>query len=188
MKDFNELPEVQAAYMALLPRKLNVHSSTATQIRDVVVEAFKAIQNQSDSSIQKLIDLQAELGYVKGDISTVAMLGLVGEAGEVLGEIHTVSNTIMYNAIGVHIKSTLDEISDLESYKKLIRKEDKKFVPIFEVHPDKGEDFNKELADTFYYLQALATNRGLTIMDLAKMAHDKIRAKQAAGGSSEDKR
>ena len=39
------------------------------------------------SPLERLTLLQDELGYKKGELSTVAMLGLVGEAGEVLNEV-----------------------------------------------------------------------------------------------------
>ena len=133
--------------------------------------------------IEQLTKLQEELGYIKGEISTVAMLGLVGEAGEVLAEtnVATVNEDSAY-AIGQAIKGC----SFLEIQKKEIRKG--ATHTILSLKKDQEESFDKELADAFYYLNILATNRGLTIDDLAQMAHDKVRSKQAAGGSSEDKK
>lgn len=137
------------------------------------------------SPLERLTLLQEELGYTKGEISTVAMLGLVGEAGEVLAETYTddESSNANFRAQIIH---TLINCRKTDDYKKAIRSGELKIsLNLDENHKSL---FDEELADTFYYLNILATNRGLTINDLAQMAHDKIRAKQSQGGSSEDKR
>jgi energy-converting hydrogenase Eha subunit H len=38
------------------------------------------------TSFELLTEIQAKVGYKKGSINTVALLGLFGEAGEVLNE------------------------------------------------------------------------------------------------------
>lgn len=133
------------------------------------------------SSVEQLTILQGELGYVQGEISTVAMLGLVGEAGEVLDEVNfNVKNSL----ISADLRDAINICGNLDRHKKALRKG----TINLEIGLEKDQEisFDKELADTFYYLNILATNRGLTIFDLAQMAHDKVRAKQAEGGSSED--
>lgn len=136
------------------------------------------------SALEQLNKLQQELGYVKGEISTVAMLGLVGEAGEVLDEVVIKAGTGSVRLRGT-VMETIVNCAELDTFKKQARKGN--IAPEFEI-VESEINFNSELADCFYYLNILATNRGLTILDLAQMAHDKVRAKQAAGGSSEDRK
>lgn len=136
------------------------------------------------SSVDQLTSLQAELGYKEGELSTVAILGLVGEAGEVLSEAdlnNFKGEDTMYGLDNV--KSVCKWVDDL---KKEVRKGDNILEYVF-YEPTK-EAFKAELADCFYYLNILATNVNLTVFDLAQMAHDKIRRKQAEGGSSEDRK
>jgi hypothetical protein len=135
------------------------------------------------NSLEKLTKLQEELGYVKGEISTVAMLGLVGEAGEVLAE---TSPSVKESVFARNILSAIENAKTIDNMKKRVRNDTMSYGEIM-VSPNNFKLFDAELADCFYYLNILATNRGLTINDLAQMAHDKIRTKQAQGGSSEDK-
>lgn len=109
------------------------------------------------------------------------MLGLVGEAGEVLAEVSIPSKSNMFVS---NIQDLIKSCKTIEYMKKRIR--EKSMDEEISLLPSRQDLFNKELADVFYYLNILATNRGLTIFDLAQMAHDKVRAKQVAGGSSED--
>lgn len=148
------------------------------------------------SSIEQLTKLQAELGYKEGELSTVAMLGLVGEAGEVLAEVDLRSDSsnvmdikkyvtnISVPISGNLLHTTIKCCRDVETFKKAVRKGE------FDVkcEPRDIDLLKSELADTYYYLNILATNVGLTVFDLAQMAHDKIRRKQAEGGSSEDRK
>lgn len=143
-------------------------------------------QQPNYSSVEQLTILQEELGYKKGEISTVAMLGLVGEAGEVLSEIGFIDDCKNYALLPKYIETAKNICAILESYKKSIRREERGSIPKFTIEKDREQAFDSELADNLYYLTILATNRGLTIFDLAQMAHDKVRAKQSAGGSSED--
>lgn len=150
------------------------------------------------SPLEQLTNLQAELGYVKGELSTVAMLGLIGEAGEVLSEVGMSGEAMsdeqikaLNKLLEVRVPFSLIDATrslcrDVEKLKKAVR--NKEFNVITTLMEEKEANFDAELSDTFYYLNILATNRGLTINDLAKMAHDKVRAKQASGGSSEDRK
>lgn len=141
------------------------------------------METQQISSLEQLTLLQQELGYKQGDISTVALLGLIGEAGEVLNECGFKTD----NEFPVRITmKAIAHCNTVDALKKEIRKGAIKFD--LHVRPEKQAEFDSELSDTFYYLSILAMNRGLTIEDLAKMGHDKVRAKQAAGGSSEDRK
>ena len=149
-------------------------------------------------AIGQLTLLQDELGYKKGEVSTVALLGLVGEAGEVLNETSFATNNLSAEQndklskylevvvpVGL-IDAAKSICMDVDKLKKAVR--NKEFTILTEMKSKNGEEFDKELADVLYYVNILATNRGLTIFDLAKMAHDKVRAKQTGGGSSEDKK
>lgn len=134
--------------------------------------------------IHLLTDLQKELGYKEGELSTVAMLGLVGEAGEVLAETEFVTSEEAYvlcTSRAIHITKSIDNL------KKKVRKNSTIFKSV--LPREKEEAFDVELGDVFYYLNILATNRGLTISNLAQMAHDKVRNKMATPtGSSEERR
>lgn len=139
------------------------------------------------SSLEQLTLLQQELGYKQGDISTVALLGLIGEAGEVLNETDAseIKNNNKNSGIDIYTEA-LVVTGKVDELKKEVRKG----MSTFEISLPRSQEpeFDAELSDCFYYFNILAMNRGLTIEDLAKMAHDKVRAKQAAGGSSEDRK
>lgn len=137
------------------------------------------------NSIEQLTVLQEELGYKKGEISTVAMLGLVGEAGEVLE--NTCSKSSYKNLFKV-IDAALKACRKVETLKKHVRADSSGSLFELDITEDDMPNFKSELGDCFYYLNILATNVGLTVFDLAQMAHDKIKRKQAEGGSSEDRR
>lgn len=138
------------------------------------------------NSIEQLTALQEELGYKQGELSTVAMLGLVGEAGEVLKETRFKHDGDAREGIVWKKEQTILFTEKLEIVKKDVRKGTSKVCIV--VQDSELKDFKAELADTFYYINILATNVGLTVSDLAQMAHDKIRCKQAEGGSSEDRK
>lgn len=135
------------------------------------------------TELQKLIELQKQLGYITGPISSVAMLGLIGEAGEVLAE--TDCSLFVDDNLIRDIGDTLRVAVFMDNHKKAIRKTQRNLY-IFEVPDHSSDNFDSELADTFYYLNILATNRGLTIEDLARMGREKVERKIAEGGSSED--
>ncbi len=121
---------------------------------------------------EKLDDLQQEVGYVKGEINLIALLGLVGEAGEVLNE------PLFYNSKKLDdIQSAAVSVAAIvDGYKKDIR--DKVIIDDVVIKIPSHKNFDKELADCFYYLKALATNRGLTLEDLARLSYEKIVSKR----------
>lgn len=136
-----------------------------------------------ENSFERLTALQKELGYKDGELSTVAVLGLFGEAGEVMAETCTESDNSKFHFTGMNALKFAKEIDD---YKKRIRKSEVKIS--LEIVPDHEDKFDLELADTLYYLNILAINRGLTLEKLAQMSHDKVRSKMLNGGSSEQQR
>ncbi len=126
----------------------------------------------------ELTKLQNHYGYVRGPIDPVALFGLFGEAGEVLGEAYLKeeNNTDAIKAEdlkGIAISSA----AKLDSFKKQLR--NKEYPPIKVVISTPPAAFDTELADCFYYLHALAINRGLKLEDLAQISLDKIKAKEA---------
>lgn len=136
--------------------------------------------------IELLTKLQEELGYKKGELSTVAMLGLVGEAGEVFEEVRFRHDGSDGENMVLLRQQTLVYTRRLEFIKKAVREGISDVCVV--VQNSELPNFKAELADTAYYLNILATNVGLTLFDLCQMAHDKIKRKQAEGGSSEDRK
>lgn len=124
---------------------------------------------------EKLTDLQSEVGYVQGPVNTVALLGLFGEAGEVLDEITFSGPPQLEN-----LQSVATGVARLiDDYKKQVRDVKEYIRKDYEILCIPSEDkFDSELADAFYYLKALATNRGLTIEDLARMGYEKVVSKR----------
>lgn len=131
--------------------------------------------------ISELTKLQNEVGYVKGDINVIALLGLFGEAGEVLNETFLIDNS------GDEIKAedlkmeACERAKKIDALKKLIRdnKTNIKADMVYHMEGDIiGKRFNIELSDVFYYLNALAINRGLTLQQLAQLCLEKIKSKQ----------
>ncbi|GAB4023329.1 hypothetical protein GCM10028808_73450 [Spirosoma migulaei] len=143
--------------------------------------------NTDDTTfLEKLTELQSKIGYVAGHIHPVAFLGLLGEAGEVAAEAKFNTSELTpfdkndqtgYQARFLNEK--LVQYSHLaekvDSLKKIIRNEKNPYLCI--VVSD-GELFNKELADQFYYLKAVAANQGLTIEDLARISYEKVVARR----------
>lgn len=151
-----------------------------THYYQLAADRYVMVLDDHMNSIEQLTELQLELGYKRGELSTVAMLGLVGEAGEVLDEtdydIHRVLRSEIVKAI--HYCRKVDEL------KKIVRSGEEDLT--LGLYDEDGKDFNAELADCLYYINILAFNRNLTLWDLAQMAYDKIKRKQSEGGSSED--
>ncbi|MHA3788304.1 hypothetical protein ACX0HA_08860 [Flavobacterium hauense] len=126
---------------------------------------------------KELTDLQLQYGYKLGELNPVALLGLFGEAGEVLNEV------IFYDldgdenekrkALAVGIASIIDDL------KKYFRA-NPHFAPgvmIVREDEDGGEAFDKEVADTLYYLNLIALNRGRDLAYYAQLSVDKVKAK-----------
>lgn len=190
-------PAVQEAHTALTALYLAVESPIADDVKRTVLKAFDALQEgnfttdkevseeiRNLSHIKNLTDLQHELGYGVGGISTIALLGLAGEAGEVLAETGSYPNPV-FDEIKPTLVAYTEIAKTVDGHKKTIRRTGIG-TGILRIKPGNEEEFDKELADVAYYLNILATNRGLTLGDLCQMAHDKVREKQRNGGSSED--
>ena len=188
IKDISDLVKLQCSngnwnydpYMHGMANGLILALATLTNEEPAYLE--KPDKWLGKDAIEKLTELQLTLSpaYGPGPISTVAMLGLVGEAGEVLAECYHTENNFDI------IQGAIQACERVDSLKKRVRKgTNDTFAFVQDASVDK---FKSELADTFYYLNILATNMGLSIYDLAQMAHDKIKAKQAAGGSSEQQK
>jgi NTP pyrophosphatase (non-canonical NTP hydrolase) len=125
-----------------------------------------------ENYIDKLTTLQTSIGYNKGEFNAIAILGLIGESGEVLEHVFISDSEIAcMQRIAVAVAEALDNV------KKEIRDRNFKTENVFYVDPESEHEFDKELADLFYYLNAVAINRGLTLDDLAKMSFEKVSAK-----------
>lgn len=130
-------------------------------------------ENIQPDYIEKLTGLQKEVGYEKGTINNVALLGLFGEAGEVLNEVKMTKNE---DGSGWYFEEgdkalAISVANKLDGFKKAIR--DKKHEPLF-IKINNEELFDKEMSDVLYYLNALAINRGKTLNDYAKISYDKV--------------
>lgn len=127
--------------------------------------------------LDKLTELQNTIGYVEGSVHPVAMLGLMGECGEVANECEIVSqNDLSWRQrlnLGSNSVNFCDAAAAIDELKKEIRK-----VENIDVKVVPNDEFNTELSDLFYYLNAVAIGRGLTIEDLARMGYEKVIAKR----------
>lgn len=125
--------------------------------------------------IEKLTDLQLQVGYKPGKINPIALLGLFGEAGEVLHETTLLSKDPMPEMI----KQTAVSIASLmDNLKKRIRdnKANQDFIAVF-IDEDSEEKFDKEVADALYYLNAIAIARGKSLYEYAGISFRKVSAK-----------
>ena len=123
-----------------------------------------------ETALNELTKLQSTFGYKTGEVDIIALLGLFGEAGEVLDETHTTDFNFEDDR-----RTAITWAKILDRFKKKIRNNE---APKLHVHIDNPKNFDLELADCFYYLNVLATNRGLTLNQLAQMSLDKIKAKK----------
>lgn len=126
-----------------------------------------------ETALQKLTKFQEEVGYVKGPINPVALLGLFGEAGEVLNEVFLIDNS--EDQIKAEDLKTIavEAAEKIDLFKKTIRDHNLN-APTCKIQNPDSDFFDTELADVFYYLHALAKNRGLSLEDLAAMSLKKI--------------
>ena len=122
------------------------------------------------TNIEKLTELQNKVGYVKGPVNVVALLGLVGEAGEVLNEFTVVSTHKDSYKMLVKIAEACKIAEDIDKIKKQIR--DKSFEPVCSFVPT--DKVKKEMQDVLYYLNALAINFGTTLEELAGESVEKV--------------
>jgi NTP pyrophosphatase (non-canonical NTP hydrolase) len=120
------------------------------------------------TSIQKLTEIQQKVGYIKGSINNVALLGLFGEAGEVLNECKIRHNGII---TPLPLDGAIEKAEQVDRLKKAIRNGNAK---PHEIVIENEELFDNELADVLYYLNALALNRGKTIEDYAELSYQKV--------------
>lgn len=136
------------------------------------------------TNLEKLTELQNKIGYVAGEVHPVAMLGLIGEAGEVAQAATYMTpkakslmqqDFFKFEAMVGHFVAVAGEI---DHFKKQLRGRTESEIH-FAIKPDE-EDFDPELADLFYYLNAVAIGRGLTIEDLARMSYEKVIARRGA--------
>jgi len=123
-----------------------------------------------ENSIEKLTAIQKEVGYEKGDINNVAVLGLFGEAGEVINECDFLISTDGIDGLQL-IQDGIASSLKVDSLKKQIRDKIKK---PYKIHIKNEEDFDNEMADVLYYLNALAINRGKTLNDYAELSCKKV--------------
>lgn len=142
--------------------------------------------NNQMEYIQKLTELQNIIGYVSGDISPVAILGFMGEVGEVAAEMTFKTTEPRYEYGGklcsdlIGLKLDLAQSSSrLDTIKKMVRNDPSLNISVQILDEAK---FDMELADQFYYLNALAIERGLSLDDLARMSYEKVIGKQATVG------
>lgn len=137
------------------------------------------------TNLEKLTELQNKIGYVAGEVHPVALLGLVGEAGEVAAESTFTQSELtefeemhavwqQTNAINQQKVAYTLAAERLDTAKKEIRREINSKVVVC----IKPEAFDVELADLFYYLNAVAIARGLTIEDLARISYEKVIARR----------
>jgi hypothetical protein len=121
-----------------------------------------------ENYFEKLTALQHEVGYVKGTINNVALLGLFGEAGEVLNECKVKEDGVLKP---LPLEGAIEKAEQVDRLKKAIR--DKEAKP-HEIIIENEDLFDKEMADVLYYFNALAINRGKTLNDYAKISYDKV--------------
>lgn len=144
-------------------------------------EIFKKtyFPDQYETPLQQLSKLQEEVGYTKGPVNIVALLGAFGEAGELLAETFLIDNSedeIKAEDLKIIAVQAAEKIDALK--KKVRDNKHPIAVELADGIIDNRENFDKELADQFYYVHALAKNRGLTLDDLAQMSINKINAKR----------
>jgi len=120
---------------------------------------------------KNLTTLQNKIGYVKGDINTIALLGLFGEAGEVLNEVTLITDNKQAEKLRELAVRTAELIDD---FKKVVR-QTQTHVPVGThiIAEDNGKRLDVEMADLLYYLNALAINRGKKLSDYAQMSIEK---------------
>lgn len=129
------------------------------------------------NQIEKLTELQASLGYkFNGEINPVALLGLIGESAEVLHETILMKKGEKKFIYGDELAAASSVGAIIDNIKKKIRKNKDLEIEVF-IDPDRIDAFDLELADTLYYLNILASNRGKTLGDYAELAFNKVSEK-----------
>ncbi|OJX55528.1 MAG: hypothetical protein BGO88_04760 [Flavobacterium sp. 38-13] len=129
------------------------------------------------NQIEKLTELQAGLGYkFNGEINPVALLGLFGESAEVLHETILMKKEQGKFLYGDELAAASSVGAIIDNIKKKIRKNKDLEIEVF-IDPVRIDAFDLELADTLYYLNILASNRGKTLGDYAELAFNKVSEK-----------
>lgn len=131
------------------------------------------------NAFDKLTELQKKIGYTPGQISAIALFGLFGEAGEVMEEFfrHADPLDIEIGSLGYAISVAVAAAKNIDDVKKKIRSYYGVTVPPLTTTKELGLDFDKELADTLYYLNAIAINRGKTLEYYADLSFTKVSAR-----------
>lgn len=126
------------------------------------------------TSIEKLTELQLKVGYKFGRPNAIALLGLFGEAGEVLNEVFlTCEEEGFWNKYPDLLRRNSVSYARLvDELKKEIRDNKRPVLVNFESTYN-ADEFNRELADVLYYLNALAISQGKTLEDYAEMSYQK---------------
>lgn len=120
-----------------------------------------------ENSIEKLTAIQG-VGYEKGNINNVALLGLFGEAGEVLNECKIKEDGIIKS---LPLEGAIEKAEQVDRLKKAIRDGE---VKPHEIVIENEDKFDNEMGDILYYLNALAINRGKTLNDYAEISYQKV--------------
>lgn len=125
--------------------------------------------------VGRLSLLQSNVGYQPGPINPIALLGLVGEAAEVVAETIFQAPDRYPELVAQNVVN-MGEIAD--RLKKDIR--DKKLGYDVEVYTDHEDDakLDMEMADQFYYFNALAINRGKPLWYYAMLSYWKVMKKK----------
>jgi hypothetical protein len=128
----------------------------------------------------QLTQIQRDFGYTTGNINAIALLGLFGEAGEVLKEVILIDQEedSTHNDL-IHTAVSIAQLVD--NLKKQIRNSPQDAPLVFIGAEDGGKNFDLELADTLYYLNLLALNRGHDLDYYAQLSIDKVKDKVFKG-------
>ena len=118
------------------------------------------------TNLELLTELQIKQGFLPdtGVLSPIAILGYIGEAGEVAGEISTPKGEYHVSA---KIAQVMYSARGVDFIKKEIRDKQAPPIEIVIANPDL---LKSELADHFYYMNAVCIELGITHEELAEMA------------------
>ena len=159
--------------LSYLDKKKELTITVRRRIEGGNLYKYKIIEDQR-TNLQKLTDLQKELGYKKGDIDPVAVLGIAGESGEILNELEfEIIKTAFPKMTLMEINGFVRIAERIDTIKKEVRNKDLDII----CNIKSTEEFDLEISDLFYYLNAICINRGKSIEDYAKLSFDKVTEK-----------